>query len=448
MSIEDIKTDDDGLGGQGQSNDVISFDDYKDLTITDDNRSVLTDAGVAGFDKDGNGLDAEGKVVLASGNYTKEDFETLGKDEFTKKYFDTADVAGTGGGDQPNAITAEGLVEGLELMIGNKDYKIDAEGNAVHADGTKVEKAEVLKMIADSNEGQITDDFMQSIAKVDGYDLQDDSGNAISFDPTPEGIAKRTEFIVENEVAKRTENVIGEFLNNNPALNSAHQYLRVNGSLEGFGNHVDYATVTLSKDDKPQQRELVISDMMGVGKSREEAEDYAKFIESNNKLFDTADLVLKNKQAQQVKDQETADVREQEQQVKNDEYFAEVQAKADSVVKDGKIKGYNLPLNFRVKGNDGAITTVPRAAFVDYLFKPVTKEGYTQAQVSRMEYNKSTDNLIFDDLLMFLGMDTNQLTLADKEDKRVKTIIRRKDDNANAHTIRLKPKVNPIDDIK
>ena len=188
--------------------------------------------------------------------------------------------------------------------------------------------------------------------------------------------------------------------------------------------------------------------MVGVGKSRQEAEDYAKFVEANSKLFDTADLVLKKKQEAQIKEQADADAREAKQREDAERYFQEVQDKAKAVVTDGKILDYQLPLNLRIKGDDGTIKTVPRAEFEKYLFEPVTPEGYTMAQVKRMEYNKSIDNLIFDDLLMFLGMDTNQLTLAKKEDGRIQTIIKRKQDNQNAQTIRLKPKTSPIDDIK
>jgi hypothetical protein len=452
MAIEDIKTSDDAAQEGAGTNDVISLNDYKDLTITDDNRSVLTEAGIAGFDKSGNAVNDKGEVILATGAYQKEDFEKLSKDDFTTKYFEAAEGGtgdGTGTGDQPNGVKPEELVEGVELIIAEKEYKIDADGNAVHADGTKIEKDKLLEMLKENvQQPTLSDDVIADIAKVDGYDLQDENGNPLTFDATPEGIAKRTQYIVENEVAKRTENVVQDFLSKTPELNSAFQYLRTHGSLEGFANHVDYATVTLDKDDKQQLRELVISDMVGVGKSRQEAEDYAKFVEANNKLFDTADLVLKKKQEAQIKEQADADAREAKQREDAERYFQEVQDKAKAVVTDGKILDYQLPLNLRIKGDDGTIKTVPRAEFEKYLFEPVTPEGYTMAQVKRMEYNKSIDNLIFDDLLMFLGMDTNQLTLAKKEDGRIQTIIKRKQDNQNAQTIRLKPKTSPIDDIK
>jgi len=450
MAIEDIKTSD-GIGGDNLNpNDVISLNDYKDLTITDDNRSVLTEAGIAGFDKEGNAVDDKGDVILKSGAYQKEDFEQLSKDDFLKKYFESTDGDGTGSdGDGNNTgLNPDELVEGIELLIGDKEYKIDANGNAVSEDGTKIEKDKLLEMVKEDSNNPNDEDLITSIAKVDGYDLQDENGNPLTFEPTPEGIAKRTQYIVENEVAKRTESTIQDFLTKQPELNSAFQYLRVHGSLDGFANHVDYSSMTLDKDDKQQQRELVISDMVAVGKSRQEAEDYAKFIEANNKLFDTADLVLKKKQELQGKELNDAKAKEQEQIRAQEDYFKEVQAKADQVIKEGKILNYKLPLNLRVKDENGAIKTVPRDEFAKYLFEPVTPEGYTMAQLKRMEYNKSIDNLIFDDLLMFLGMDTNQLTLAEQEDNRIKTIIRRKQDNANAQTIRLKPKSSPIEDIK
>jgi len=440
MGIDDIKTDDGTAITGNEPNNVISVADYNESPISVDNKSVLTDAGIIGFDKLGNAIDKDNKVILASDKYDKADFNSLSKTDFISKYFNNVSETDT--------FKESDIVAGLELTIDNIDYKIDANGNAIGVNGTTITKADLLKLMEVGTAPNTPKDLITQVSEFDGYDLQDESGNILTFDSTPEGIAKRTKFIVDSEVTKHSAIAVNSFLNSMPELNTAYNYLKVNGSLNGFGNYIDYSKVTIDKDDKAQQRELVISDIMGLGKSRQEAEDYTRFVESTGKLYDNSDLVLKNKQAAQIKEIETANIKQKEYEEDQKRDWDNIQSTVKSVITDGKLLNYKLPEVFKVKDVNGAIKQVPRSEFEKYLFAPVSKEGFTQVQLDRQARAKSLDNLIFDDLLLFLNMDNNQLILNNKEDSRIKTIIKRKTESVQSHSIKFKAKVSPIDDIK
>ncbi len=449
--VGDIKTED-GVPGVPDVHvpnlEVTSFSDHADLTYNDAITSMFGEMNAQGFNKDGAIVDDKGVVLLDAATASHDDFKTLTVDKLKEKYFP---VGGAGAnGDETDVITEASLIEGFQLDIDNVQYTIDVNGNAIDKDGKSITKAELVTMISEqSAEGDEELSSIDQIAKIDGYVINDTEGNPVTYENTPEGIAQRTQAIVESEVAVKANEAFTNLLQSVPDLQKAHDFIKVHGSLNGYQDHVDYTTMQVDKDDKESQRQLVIRAEMLRGRDRANAEKIAKFVESDNTLFDEAVASVKFMSTGQVKDKADAEQREAEAVQAQQDYFNSVQAKTKNVIDTGAIKGFKLPLNLRIKNEDGSTTTVPRAAFTDYMFKPVNKEGHTAAQIARVTRGQDIESLIFDDLLLFLGMDMSQLELAKAEERRIKKITTRKSNNGGGRTIKFsKPKGSVIADIK
>lgn len=157
-----------------------------------------------------------------------------------------------------------------------------------------------------------------------------------------------------------------------PAVASLFNHLKEGkavGSWLAKQNSVDYTKIKL--DDKTEDSVLISiirEDLVETGVSKDDAELMITAVGDAGKTLERAKLAISNRNARQAKQlqaQEFAEI----QANKNAELEAQKEIDAiSSVIKTGKLVAKSIP-------------PTEQKAFLDYVLKPVTNEGYTQRDI-------------------------------------------------------------------
>ena len=434
--MSEIKIDDTGLNTVEVSEEITTLDKMENFNISDDNKALLDEVKGVGFNKDGDLVDNENKVLLSIGELKLHDFNTMTTDELKAKYFEVEETTNT-----TDDVT---YTVGDQYEIEGVTYTVDANGDAVAEGKDPILKDDLVKLL---EEEQGDTSMIDAIATIDGYELKDEQGQPLVFEDTPEGIASRNRIIIERSVEEQVALAMTKQFDNNPDLKAANDYINTHGNLDGFDNYTDYSTLTIDKDDKEQQRQFVLKSEIARGRSKEDATRIVGYIEQDGKLYEESVKSLEGLVQGQVKEIEEANIYKEQQEALRQENYNKLTSAINVVTTTGNIAGFKLPDNLRIV-RDGQVKTVPRSALNEYLLKPVSN-GLTQAQLDRQaKYNESYENMILDDVMLFLGMDTSQLISQEQETKKIKKITTRRNNvNGGGRKIVLKSKVKPINDV-
>jgi hypothetical protein len=306
-----------------------------------------------------------------------------------------------------------------DVEIDGVVYQLDEHGNAKDATGNVFMDKAALDALA---EGGGADDVagINDITKLVNIQPVDDTGAAIIYENTVDGIAQyindvRT--ITRNEERSSAEQ---NFFNENPDLYEVYLHKLNTGSIDGFNNRVDWSTVAVDTASEEAVMNMIVANEVRKGTSKDRAEYFAKLIKADGKLKEQAtfaqqELIASDSEYEQgalaIKQQQETD------RINNENaYWDNVEASINSgKLEIGKVT-YKLPQVYRIKTNDGKIVTANNQDFLNYMTVPrtYTVEGQqynitgNQLDTYLEGQNKTHQDDVFDALKRFVRYDTSQ----------------------------------------
>lgn len=298
-----------------------------------------------------------------------------------------------GQGDGDSSTGEVTLSEGDTVNVDGVDYTIDANGNAVDADGTVFRTAAELAELIAQNGSEPS--VLNQLQTRFGSDFKDENGNPIVFDDNEEGIAAYVETVVQSRVKEAQAAAINNLFETYPQVEQVINHLKLNGSLDDFVEIPDRSQITVSKDNEEQQATFIREEWKLSGKKG----DINKFIDyckNAGILYDTA---VESKEA--VDSIYESRLAEQKAQVEAKEAAAAAEEKAywdnvEKTISKGELLGYSIPEQIQCN-KDGKKVMLSRRDFLKYVSTPVDSEGNTAYMLD--EAKVDSDARMQDDLL-------------------------------------------------
>lgn len=285
------------------------------------------------------------------------------------------------------------LSEGDTINVDGVDYTIDAEGNAIDADGTVFRTAtELAELIAQNG---FEPSVLNQLQTRFGSDFKDENGNPIVFDDNEEGIAAYVETVVQSRVKEAQIAAINNLFEIYPQVEQVINHLRLNGTLDDFVEIPDRSQITVSKDNEEQQATFIREEWKLSGK-KGDVNKFIDYCKNAGILYDTA---VESKEA--VDSIYESRLAEQEAQVKAEEAAAAAEEKAywdnvEKTISKGELLGYSIPEQIQCN-KDGKKVMLSRKDFLKYVSTPVDSEGNTAYMLD--EAKVDSDARMQDDLL-------------------------------------------------
>ena len=284
------------------------------------------------------------------------------------------------------------LSEGDTINVDGVDYTIDAEGNAIAADGTVFRTATELAELIAQNGSEPS--VLNQLQTRFGSDFKDENGNPIVFDDNEEGIAAYVETVVQSRVKEAQTAAINNLFETYPQVEQVINHLKLNGTLDDFVEIPDRSQITVSKDNEEQQATFIREEWKLSGK-KGDVNKFIDYCKNAGILYDTA---VESKEA--VDSIYESRLAEQKAQVEAKEAAAaEEKAYWDNVEKTiskGELLGYSIPEQIQCN-KDGKKVMLSRKDFLKYVSTPVDSEGNTAYMLD--EAKVDSDARMQDDLL-------------------------------------------------
>ena len=177
------------------------------------------------------------------------------------------------------------LSEGDTVNVDGVDYTIDANGNAVGADGTIFRTAaELTELIAQNGSEPSVLDQLQTRF---GSDFKDEDGNPIVFDNNAEGIAAYVDTVVQSRIVEAQTAALNNLFETYPQVEQVINHLKLNGTLEDFVEIPDRSSITVSKDNEEQQATFICEEWKLSGK-KGDVNKFIDYCKNAGILYDTA----------------------------------------------------------------------------------------------------------------------------------------------------------------
>lgn len=302
---------------------------------------------------------------------------------------------GQGEGQQGSSFTGEEVVlsEGDTVNVDGVDYTIDAEGNAIAADGTVFRTATELAELIAQNGSEPS--VLNQLQTRFGSDFKDENGNPIVFDDNEEGIAAYVETVVQSRVKEAQAAAINNLFETYPQVEQVINHLKLNGSLDDFVEIPDRSQITVSKDNEEQQATFIREEWKLSGK-KGDVNKFIDYCKNAGILYDTA---VESKEA--VDSIYESRLAEQKAQVEAKEAAAAAEEKAywdnvEKTISKGELLGYSIPEQIQCN-KDGKKVMLSRRDFLKYVSTPVDSEGNTAYMLD--EAKVDSDARMQDDLL-------------------------------------------------
>lgn len=285
------------------------------------------------------------------------------------------------------------LSEGDTINVDGVDYTIDAEGNAVAADGTVFRTATELAELIAQNGSEPS--VLNQLQTRFGSDFKDENGNPIVFDDNEEGIAAYVETVVQSRVKEAQTAAINNLFETYPQVEQVINHLKLNDTLDDFVEIPDRSQITVSKDNEEQQATFIREEWKLSGKKG----DVNKFIDYCKNVGILYDTAVESKEA--VDSIYESRLAEQKAQVEAKEAAAAAEEKAywdnvEKTISKGELLGYSIPEQIQCN-KDGKKVTLSRKDFLKYVSTPVDSEGNTAYMLD--EAKVDSDARMQDDLL-------------------------------------------------
>jgi hypothetical protein len=285
------------------------------------------------------------------------------------------------------------LSEGDTINVDGVDYTIDAEGNAIAADGTVFRTATELAELIAQNGSEPS--VLNQLQTRFGSDFKDENGNPIVFDDNEEGIAAYVETVVQSRVKEAQAAAINNLFETYPQVEQVINHLKLNGTLDDFVEIPDRSQITVSKDNEEQQAAFIREEWKLSGK-KGDVNKFIDYCKNAGILYDTA---VESKEA--VDSIYESRLAEQKAQVEAKEAAAAAEEKAywdnvEKTISKGELLGYSIPEQIQCN-KDGKKVMLSRRDFLKYVSTPVDSEGNTAYMLD--EAKVDSDARMQDDLL-------------------------------------------------
>lgn len=285
------------------------------------------------------------------------------------------------------------LSEGDTINVDGVDYTIDAEGNAIAADGTVFRTATELAELIAQNGSEPS--VLNQLQTRFGSDFKDENGNPIVFDDNEEGIAAYVETVVQSRVKEAQTAAINNLFETYPQVEQVINHLKLNGTLDDFVEIPDRSQITVSKDNEEQQAAFIREEWKLSGK-KGDVNKFIDYCKNAGILYDTA---VESKEA--VDSIYESRLAEQKVQVEAKEAAAAAEEKAywdnvEKTISKGELLGYSIPEQIQCN-KDGKKVMLSRKDFLKYVSTPVDSEGNTAYMLD--EAKVDSDARMQDDLL-------------------------------------------------
>lgn len=285
------------------------------------------------------------------------------------------------------------LSEGDTINVDGVDYTIDAEGNAIAADGTVFRTATELAELIAQNGSEPS--VLNQLQTRFGSDFKDENGNPIVFDDNEEGIAAYIETVVQSRVKEAQTAAINNLFETYPQVEQVINHLKLNGTLDDFVEIPDRSQITVSKDNEEQQAAFIREEWKLSGK-KGDVNKFIDYCKNAGILYDTA---VESKEA--VDSIYESRLAEQKAQVEAKEAAAAAEEKAywdnvEKTISKGELLGYSIPEQIQCN-KDGKKVMLSRKDFLKYVSTPVDSEGNTAYMLD--EAKVDSDARMQDDLL-------------------------------------------------
>lgn len=285
------------------------------------------------------------------------------------------------------------LSEGDTINVDGVDYTIDAEGNAIAADGTVFRTATELAELIAQNGSEPS--VLNQLQTRFGSDFKDENGNPIVFDDNEEGIAAYVETVVQSRVKEAQTAAINNLFETYPQVEQVINHLKLNGTLDDFVEIPDRSQITVSKDNEEQQATFIREEWKLSGK-KGDVNKFIDYCKNAGILYDTA---VESKEA--VDSIYESRLAEQKAQVEAKEVAAAAEEKAywdnvEKTISKGELLGYSIPEQIQCN-KDGKKVMLSRKDFLKYVSTPVDSEGNTAYMLD--EAKVDSDARMQDDLL-------------------------------------------------
>lgn len=285
------------------------------------------------------------------------------------------------------------LSEGDTINVDGVNYTIDAEGNAIAADGTVFRTATELAELIAQNGSEPS--VLNQLQTRFGSDFKDENGNPIVFDDNEEGIAAYVETVVQSRVKEAQTAAINNLFETYPQVEQVINHLKLNGTLDDFVEIPDRSQITVSKDNEEQQATFIREEWKLSGK-KGDVNKFIDYCKNAGILYDTA---VESKEA--VDSIYESRLAEQKAQVEAKEAAAAAEEKAywdnvEKTISKGELLGYSIPEQIQCN-KDGKKVMLSRRDFLKYVSAPVDSEGNTAYMLD--EAKVDSDARMQDDLL-------------------------------------------------
>jgi len=367
--------------------------EYQDITKLEDNyKNLLAEKNGANYDKEGNLLDKDNKVILTKDEVTNSFTPKL---DLFNNNGDLVDAKGTVLKTKAD-IEAERLAAIKEGEEGEEEIPelYNAAGDLIKPDGTVIKtKAEIDSNI-NEDDGAVT-----VILKKYGIKPVDEAGQPLVFEDTIEDFEKAANLVVQARLKEQENN----FLDSQPKDVKEYYLHRANGNApEDFFKRVEFDVdnIVLEKDKPEILKKVIKEGAIARGYNEETADKMVQRSEAVQALFEDAGVELQFMQSSK--------------EAKNAEYEANLAAQKaanDATIKETRAAITAIIQNKNIDGLKIIDADIP--AFTDYLLKDNGKgsayqqalEALTREQEMKLAY------------WMFKGYDVTKLVkeVADKK---------------------------------
>ena len=302
-------------------------------------------------------------------------------------------TSSTGGQEESNLNVGDSVeIDGITYTVNNDGALVDEKGEVFK---TKDEVIELLKDNSVENIEESNSINIEDIQKIVGINIEDEKGNSVQFDSTPEGVAQYVNSILELKKAEFAQAGINKLIEDYPILNDFLNYYIANGnSYEGFGELKDRSGIQVDDNNVSQQEAIVREAWKEFGR-RGSVDKYIIYLKDSGQLADVAkeDLVALQQHDAEVREENSRAAIEAQE-----EYEREVIAywkNVKSCIDKREIAGYKIPETIILNKNGKQVSATPND-FFNYVYQ-VDDNGMSQYQ--RELANESIQDRMQDELL-------------------------------------------------
>lgn len=312
---------------------------------------------------------------------------------------------GQGDNQQRDSSTGEEVVlsEGDTVNVDGVDYTIDANGNALAADGTVFRTATELAELISQNGSEPS--VLEQLQTRFGSDFKDENGNPIVFDNNTEGIAAYVDTVIQSKIAEAQTAALNNLFETYPQVEQVINHLKLNGTLDDFVEIPDRSQITVSKDNEEQQATFIREEWKLSGK-KGDVNKFIDYCKNAGILYDTA---VESKEA--VDSIYESRLAEQKAQVEAKEAAAAAEEKAywdnvEKTISKGELLGYSIPEQIQCN-KDGKKVMLSRKDFLKYVSTPIDNEGNTAYMLdeAKVDSNARMQDDLLKAFLRFTGGD-------------------------------------------